>query len=106
MNRTKALNRLRSAKAPVIRAGVIAANIIWKPAKSTNGTVVAYVSDGSRPTPLKNAKSSPPIRPSPPTSGPNARLNPTMTQTTLTRARPKKLCMIVESTFLRRTRPP
>ena len=28
------------------------------------------------------------------------------TQTMLTMASPKKLCMIVESTFLRRTRPP
>ena len=28
------------------------------------------------------------------------------TQTTLTRASPKKLCMIVDRTFLRRTSPP
>jgi hypothetical protein len=89
-----------------MRAGVIAANISWNAAKSTNGTVVAYVADGSRPTPLKSAKSSPPIRPSPPTSGPKARVNPTITQTTLTRASPKKLCMIVDRTFLRRTSPP
>ena len=46
------------------------------------------------------------MRPSPPTSVPKASEKPTSTQTTLTRARPKKLCMIVESTFLRRTRPP
>ena len=46
------------------------------------------------------------MRPRPPTSEPNARLNPMATQTTLTRASPKKLCMIVERTFLRRTRPP
>jgi hypothetical protein len=37
---------------------------------------------------------------------PNASEKPMSTQTTLTRARPKKLCMIVERTFLRRTRPP
>ena len=40
------------------------------------------------------------------TSGPNASVKPTMTQTTVTSARPKKLCMTVERTFLRRTRPP
>ena len=93
-----------------MRAGVIAANISWKAANNTNGTVVAYVADGSRPTPLKNAKSRPPIQPEPMigsvTSGPNASEKPTMTQTTLTSARPKKLCMIVDRTFLRRTRPP
>src|SRR5919106_2908418 len=43
VNSTNAPKRLRSAKAPVMRAGVIAANIIWKAANSTNGTVVAYV---------------------------------------------------------------
>ncbi len=47
-----------------------------------------------------------PMRPSPPTSVPNASEKPTTTQTMLTRARPKKLCMIVDRTFLRRTRPP
>ena len=41
-----------------------------------------------------------------PTEGANARLKPRTTQTTVTIARPKKLCMIVESTFLARTRPP
>ena len=33
--------RFRSAKAPVISAGVIAANISWKAANRTNGIVVA-----------------------------------------------------------------
>jgi hypothetical protein len=58
---------------------------------------------------MKPAKLRLPTRPGIPNrlaSGPNARLNPTRTQTTLTIASPKKLCMIVESTFLRRTRPP
>ena len=50
---TKLRNRLRSAKAPLMRAGVIAANIIWKPANSTNGMVVPYVGWGSRPTSVK-----------------------------------------------------
>ncbi len=46
------------------------------------------------------------MSPRPPTSVPNASENPTSTHTMLTRARPKKLCMIVDSTFLLRTRPP
>ena len=58
---------------------------------------------------MNPTKSRLPIRPGDAeqlTSGPKARLNPTRTQTTLTIASPKKLCMIVERTFLRRTRPP
>ncbi len=106
MNSTNAPKRLRSAKAPVIRAGVIAANISWKAANSTNGTVGMYVSLGVSPTFMKPTKSRPPMSPSPPTSVPNASEKPTRTQITLTRARPKKLCMIVDSTFLRRTSPP
>ena len=41
LNSTNALNRLRSAKAPVINAGVITANIIWKTMKAWWGTVGA-----------------------------------------------------------------
>ena len=36
----KLAKRFRSANAPLISAGVIAANMSWKPAKSTNGIVV------------------------------------------------------------------
>jgi len=38
---TKALKRLRSANAPVIRAGVITANIIWNTMYASCGTVGA-----------------------------------------------------------------
>ncbi len=106
VKRTKEPNRLRSAKAPVMSAGVIAANISWNIANNMNGIVTAYTADGAWPTPLKKAKSRPPIRPSPLTSGPKASVNPTITQTMLTNARPKKLCIVVDSTFLRRTSPP
>ena len=41
VNRTNEPNRLRSAKAPVMRAGVIAANISWNDANRTNGMVTA-----------------------------------------------------------------
>ncbi len=40
------------------------------------------------------------------TSVPKARVNPTITQTMLTSASPKKLCIVVDRTFFRRTRPP
>ena len=39
-------------------------------------------------------------------SGANASEKPIRTQTMLTIASPKKLCMIVDRTFLRRTSPP
>ena len=107
MNSTNAPNRLRSANAPVISAGVIAANISWNEAKRTNG-IVARVDRrwASRPTPLNPTKSRPPMRPEAADVGREREVNPTSTQTTLTIASPKKLCMIVERTFLRRTRPP
>ncbi len=47
---TKLANRLRSAKAPVISAGVIAANMSWNAANRTNGIVVAYVGLAVSPT--------------------------------------------------------
>jgi len=55
---------------------------------------------------LKKAKSRLPIRPRPFTSGPKASVKPMTTQTMLTSASPKKLCMTVERTFLARTSPP
>ncbi len=41
VNSTNEPKRLRSAKAPVISAGVIAANISWNIANNMNGIVVA-----------------------------------------------------------------
>ena len=40
MNTMKAENFLRSAKAPVMRAGVMIANIIWKSMKTWCGIVL------------------------------------------------------------------
>src|SRR5918995_1043345 len=70
-NRTNALKRLRSAKAPVMSAGVMIANIIWKAMNARWGIVVAYTSDGSPVTPSSASQSSPPMIPSP-VSGPKA----------------------------------
>jgi len=52
---TKAPKRLRSAKAPLMSAGVMAANIIWNVAKRTKGMPLAppNPSTGSMPTPWK-----------------------------------------------------
>ena len=41
VNRTKEPKRLRSANAPVMSAGVIAANISWNDANKTKGIVTA-----------------------------------------------------------------
>ena len=41
VNSTNEPNRLRSANAPVMSAGVIAANISWNIANRTNGIVAA-----------------------------------------------------------------
>src|SRR5881296_1610772 len=69
VNTTNALKRLRSANAPVMSAGVMTANIIWKTMYASCGTVGAY-GPGSWPTPLSAAQSRPPM--TPPISGPNA----------------------------------
>ena len=55
VNTTNAPNPLRSANAPEMRQGVMAANISWKAANSTNGIVGPYVAFGSAPTPMKPA---------------------------------------------------
>jgi hypothetical protein len=41
VKRTNDANLFRSANAPVMSAGVIAANMSWNAANRTNGTVVA-----------------------------------------------------------------
>ena len=68
----KVENFFRSAKAPVMRAGVMTANIIWKSMKAWWGMVAAYVGFGSAPTPRSPTHSSPPMIP--PLSGPKAKL--------------------------------
>jgi hypothetical protein len=72
VNSRKAENFLRSAKAPVISAGVMMANIIWNSMKTWWGMVFEYVSKGSTPTPRRPIHSRPPMMP--PLSGPKARL--------------------------------
>ncbi len=46
LNSRKDLKRTRSTKAPVIRAGVITANIIWKAANSAVGNGLGVIRVG------------------------------------------------------------
>jgi hypothetical protein len=59
---------MRSANAPVMRAGVMIANISWKAMNALAGTVGAR-GVGAAPTPFSPRKSSPPTSPR---SGPKA----------------------------------
>ena len=62
MNKRKAPNFSRSADAPVIRAGVMMANIIWNAMNSTWGMVKEY--PGGLPSMLASPKKwNVPIRP-------------------------------------------
>lgn len=65
-NRPQAVNFARSAIAPLIRAGVMMANISWKAEKAVTGIVPAR---SFRPMPCIPRKSRFPIRPAP-ASGP------------------------------------
>ena len=71
-NTMKVLNFARSANAPVISAGVMMANIIWKTMNARCGTPATRSGLGSAPTPLRANQSRLPMMP--PTSGPKARL--------------------------------
>ena len=70
VNTTKALNFIRSAKAPVIRAGVMIANIPWKIMNACAGILASGVAPSEALTPAKPKLSKPPIKP--PMSGPKA----------------------------------
>ena len=88
------MNLNRSTTAPVISAGVMMANIIWKTANSIS-------SPGSMPDSPTSERS--PTRALP---SPNAMLYPHRTHTTLTTAMLMKLSMMVLMTLRLRTRPP
>ncbi len=63
MKRSMALNRTRSANAPMMSAGVITANVSWNIATTVSGTDPW---SASRPTPARNAFESPPTNRSSP----------------------------------------
>ena len=99
------LNLTRSARHPVINAGVIMANFNWNIANNKNGIVPAKTGFGSEPTflKLKNVLGSPII---PPILSPKAKLKPTTTHKTLITPRAIKLCNMVEITLFLFTIPP
>ena len=82
---------MRSAKLPVISAGVIMANFNWNRAKSKKGIFSENSGFGLNDTPLK-AKNVAGFPTKPPILSPKARLNPTTTQRTLITPRATKLC--------------
>ena len=95
--RKKAENFILSAIAPVIRAGVIIANINWKAQKSSAGildTRFPSLSDIF----FKRIYLKLPINPS--TSGPKAKLYPNNNQIIATIPMQTKLCIIIESIFV------
>ncbi len=94
MNATHAENFIRSATAPVIKAGVMMANIIWK--------VMNRSPSASRPE--SPTKSKPPMMP--PLSVPKASVYPIRVQVTVTIEMVKKFFISMLSTFLERTMPP
>ncbi|GIU88981.1 MAG: hypothetical protein KatS3mg010_2129 [Acidimicrobiia bacterium] len=109
-NHTHAANRIRSAIAPVMSAGVMTANIIWYAANTIGGNVNSpnhstpagsggyIVATSLRPTKSKLPISDP--------SPPNANEYPIRPQSTLIRPSAKKFCISIASTFLLRTMPP
>ena len=97
-------NFIRSAMAPVIRAGVMTAKVSWKQAMTEVGTPAMNSSLVACRMPQYWV--SEPMRPWPPTSWPNARLKPKRTQITLTMPMQMKFCINIARTFLPRTMPP
>ena len=96
---------IRSAKVPVIRAGVIIANFNWKKAKRTSGMVGANDHGFPSNTSL-NIKKVVGLPTTPPIVSPKARLNPTTIQIILITPMAIKLCSMVEMIFLVSIIPP
>ena len=99
-------NRTRSANEPVISAGVMIANLSWNIAKTSSGIVARRPGVSGSLTPSNIQESSAGCRRSRPRLSPNARLNPTATQTRLITPSAITLWSIVETTFLNPTIPP
>ena len=95
---------MRPATAPVISAGVIMANIIWKTTKVIEESEGAYASASLKSRPLRQIYSSPPMMP--PWSAPKDKENPTNTHKTTESPIMPAQAIIVFTIFFRRTRPP
>ena len=103
MNHTHAENFMRSATAPVIRAGVMIANMSWK-ARNVSGGIDSSKPVGDVAAASRNqARSRFPIHLLSPLK---ASEYVSAAQITLIRPMQKKFCMSMPSTFLARTIPP
>ena len=106
-NRTKpthAENRMRSAMAPVIRAGVMIANMSWNAMNESGGIVRPSNPVGNTVfASCSHARSKLPIHLLSPE---NASEYVSTAQTIDTSPRQKKFCISMPSTFLARTMPP
>jgi hypothetical protein len=89
----------RSAVAPVISAGVMTANIIWKATKAMPG-----MSPSRLVTSARKRKSKLPIHPLP--LSPKTSENPTTAQMVDTKPMANMFCINMPSTFFERTMPP
>src|SRR5208282_1682457 len=105
MKMSRGLSRIRPANAPMIRAGVIAANFSWKAKYRRAGMVEEYAVFAAEPTPLRPKYWKFPMNPYP-TEGPNAMVYPQRAQARLTIAKMAMHWTMVETRFFRRTRPP
>jgi hypothetical protein len=104
INKTKALNFILSAIAPVKSKGVITANIISNFTNSTPGMVGAYCSkEAFHGIPLRNVHCKFPA--SPAVSGPKDKLKPKVNHITLRRAIPKNICIKIETVFFFLSKP-
>ncbi len=99
------LNRIRSAKVPVINAGAMMANFNWKNAKSTRGMVGAR-DQGFPSNTFLNIKKVEGLPMNPPIESPNERLKPTTIYSTLITPMAIKLWSMVEIIFLVSIMPP
>ena len=99
-------NRTRSANEPVIKAGVMIANLSWNIAKTISGIVAAQRRVGRLAHAVEHEERQRVADRPRPMLSPNARLKPTTTQTRLMTPSATTLWSIVETTFLKLTMPP
>src|SRR2546422_11160349 len=98
------LNRIRSAKAPMIKAGVIAANFNWNAKYRISGIVSEYAGLGVAPTLFRPKSEKLPMKPL--NEGPSASVYPHSAHTKLTTSKLARHWAIVETRVFLRTSPP
>src|SRR5271157_1671850 len=105
MKMSSGLRRIRPANAPMINAGVMAANFNWKAKKRSAGMVDEYAVLAEEPTPFNAKYWKFPMNP-PSEEPPKASVYPQMAQARLTTAKMAMHWTMVETRFFLRTRPP